>query len=223
MEGNVHYLPHTAVVKNDRETTKVRIVFDASSKANRGEPSLNECLYSGPCTLPLIYDILLKFRLGKIGIVSDVQQAFLNIEIAEEHRNLLRFLWYKDVTAEERELIILRFARVLFGLTSSPFLLNGTIYIHLTKYVEEGIDVAIILKLLLDLYMDDSSTSVNSVEEGKEFHDKAKWYLAKGGFNLRKWDTNSVELRKLIYAMKMCWKALQAVMMSHTLKMSWYE
>ena len=29
--GNIHYLPHRPVIKHDRVTSKVRIVFDASS------------------------------------------------------------------------------------------------------------------------------------------------------------------------------------------------
>ena len=51
------------------------------------EPSLNDCLFSGPCLLPSVYDISLRFRLGKIGLASDIKQAFLNIAIAEEHRD----------------------------------------------------------------------------------------------------------------------------------------
>ena len=77
-EGNVHYLPHRAVVRNENETTKVRIVFDASSQRGN-ELSLNDCLYLGPCLLPSLYDILLRFRIGEIGMVSDIQQAFLNM------------------------------------------------------------------------------------------------------------------------------------------------
>ena len=73
--GEVHYLPHRAVIREDKETTKIRIVFDASSKL-QDQPSLNDCLYSGPCFLPSIFEILLRFRLGEIGIVSDIQQAF---------------------------------------------------------------------------------------------------------------------------------------------------
>ena len=46
--GLVHYFPHHAVIKNERDTTKTRIVFDASSKI-RNNPSLNDCLHSGPC------------------------------------------------------------------------------------------------------------------------------------------------------------------------------
>ena len=37
--GRVTYLPHRAVIREDKHTTKVRVVFDASAK-NKG-PSLN--------------------------------------------------------------------------------------------------------------------------------------------------------------------------------------
>ena len=43
-----HYLPHHTVIRSDRETTKTRIVCDASAKSDKNEPSLNDILYSGP-------------------------------------------------------------------------------------------------------------------------------------------------------------------------------
>ena len=89
--GLVHYLPHHTVIKNERDTTRTLIVFDASSKI-ANNPSLNDCLHSGPCLLPLIFDILLRFRIGDMALVADIKQAFLNIEIDEGNRNLLRFL-----------------------------------------------------------------------------------------------------------------------------------
>ena len=80
--GSVNYLPHCVVVRQNRDTTKVSIVFDASGHVDN-EPSQNDVLYSGPCMLPLVHDILIRFRIGKIGIVANVQQAFLQIEIDE--------------------------------------------------------------------------------------------------------------------------------------------
>ena len=44
--GTVYYLPHRPVVRTDKETTKIRAVFDASYSTNK--PSLNYCLYAGP-------------------------------------------------------------------------------------------------------------------------------------------------------------------------------
>lgn len=42
-----YFMPHHGVVRELKETTKVRICYDASSKA-KNEISLNECLDSGP-------------------------------------------------------------------------------------------------------------------------------------------------------------------------------
>ena len=43
-----HYIPHHAVFTPAKNTTKVRIVYDASAKTKKTNLSLNECLYRGP-------------------------------------------------------------------------------------------------------------------------------------------------------------------------------
>ena len=57
----LHYLPHRAVVRDERETAKVRVVFDASAKYK----GLNELLDPGPCIMSHLFDILVRLRLGK--------------------------------------------------------------------------------------------------------------------------------------------------------------
>ena len=37
-EGKVHYLPHHAIIRQDRETTKLRVVYDASAKCQGAPP-----------------------------------------------------------------------------------------------------------------------------------------------------------------------------------------
>ena len=58
--SGVHYLPHHAVIRQDKVTTKLRIVYDASAKSSG--PSLNECLNSGPKFNQKILDILSRFE-----------------------------------------------------------------------------------------------------------------------------------------------------------------
>ena len=47
----VFYLPHHAVIREDKQTTKTRVVFDASERDLNGV-SLNSCLEAGPALQP---------------------------------------------------------------------------------------------------------------------------------------------------------------------------
>ena len=67
--GPVHYLPHRAVIKEDRTTTKMRICMDASAH-RRGSPSLNEVLEAGKCMLPKLFDVLVRWRVWKYALIS---------------------------------------------------------------------------------------------------------------------------------------------------------
>ena len=53
--GTVHYLPHNPVIRTDKSTSCVHIVYDASAKKNG--PSLNDCLETESNTLPQIINI----------------------------------------------------------------------------------------------------------------------------------------------------------------------
>ena len=189
--GLVHYLPHRPVVREEKETTKIRAVFDASC-SNNG-PSLNDCLCPGPNLLSNIFDILLRFRLNPVAILADIKQAFLNVEIAEEHRIFLRFLWYDDLPSGNQEVIIYRFLRLVFGLTSSPFVLNGTIRHHLGEFL--NFEREFVEKFLEDLYVDDTTSGCESVEEGVDFYENSLAIMSAAGFCLRKWVSNNANLQ----------------------------
>ena len=99
-----HYIPHRVVIREDRETTKMRIVYDASAK--KFGPSLNDCLEIGPSLLPKLFNILIRFRSFRYGITSDIRSAFLNITIKDSDRNHLRFLWVDDVNKSDPEIVV---------------------------------------------------------------------------------------------------------------------
>ncbi len=47
-EGRDFYIPHKPVIRESTESTKLRVAYDASARANHKSPSLNECLNPGP-------------------------------------------------------------------------------------------------------------------------------------------------------------------------------
>ena len=192
----VHYLPHQAVIRKDAKTTKLRIVYDASSKEGKKGTSLNDCLHVGPSLTPLLFDILLRFRENRIVLIGDIEKAFLNVEVDREDRDYLRFLWVKDVASGDLETVVYRFCRVVFGLNASPFLLNATLRYHIEKFAES--DPIFVQKMKDGFYVDDLVSGGKATEEVKELYEKAKTRMATGGFKLRKWLTNDAALRKHI-------------------------
>ena len=201
--GNVYYMPHKPVVRPDRSTTKVRMVFDASSKA-RQNPSVNDCLFAGPLlTTPLI-DVLLRFRAYNYVVIGDIEKAYLQIQLEEKHRDLLRFLWFKDIknldpdNFENNEIQEFHNCCVLFGLKPSAFLLAATLIKHITSYTAEELQ-PVIKQLLESIHVDDLNSGARTIEEAFEFYIKIKKILFEGHFNLRKFKSNSAVLENWVY------------------------
>ncbi|CAJ0600646.1 unnamed protein product [Cylicocyclus nassatus] len=80
-----HYLSHHGVLKKDDKDLKIRCVYDGSAKM-KGQMSLNEALHRGPVLLPDLVGILLRTRLCKILISSDIEKAFLMVGLNHKSR-----------------------------------------------------------------------------------------------------------------------------------------
>ena len=205
-KSTTHYLPHHGVVRSDKTTTKLRVVYDASSKTSG--PSLNECLYKGPKFQQLILDLLIRFRAYKIAVLADVEKAFLMIAVDEKDRDVLRFLWVDDVTKDEPEIRAYRFTRVVFGVSSSPFLLNATVRYHLESF--RGTNETVVEKLLKSTYVDDIISGADTIDEAFELYTQAKEIFRKGGFNLRKFLSNCQPLQMRIDAAEQLPEAMES-------------
>ena len=188
----IHYLPHRGIVRNDKPSTKLRIVYDASSKVAKHLPSLNECLLKGPSLNPLIIQVLMRFRLHQVAFICDIEKAFLQIGIHEADRDAVRFLWVSDPFSDDMKIVIYRFTRVLFGLTSSPFLLNGTLREHLMKYVSK---YPVIMDLLIrSFYVDDfAGGGCNKTDVYKKFKILVN-ILSDASFKVHKFLSNDISL-----------------------------
>ena len=91
-----HYLPHQPVITPNKATTKLRVVYDASSKTQKTAKSLNDCLHRGPLLLPDLCGLLLRCRRSPVVLLADIEKAFLQVGLHPADRDATRFLWYKD-------------------------------------------------------------------------------------------------------------------------------
>ncbi|KAF8789244.1 hypothetical protein HNY73_007194 [Argiope bruennichi] len=161
-----YYLPHQVVKKEGRVTPSTHIVFDATPhQAN--ELSLNDCLCPGPNLYPNLLDVLIKFRLNKIAISSDIRQSFLQICLADKHKDALLFLWTpSDSRIEKRPVLeICRFNRGIFGVNANTY-----------------------------MYVDDWITDQDTQEEVLLIFHLAKNIMKEAGMKMRKWISNDSTL-----------------------------
>ena len=118
------------------------------------------------------------------------------VHMNDTDKDVLRFPWVNDVDKAEPKVITLRFTRVVFGLSSSPFLLNATIKHHIEQF--EQCEPDFTRKFLQSIYVDDPTSGDSDVDSTFELCVKSKLRLREADFSLRKFITNSGELHARI-------------------------
>ncbi|GFW35054.1 integrase catalytic domain-containing protein [Trichonephila clavipes] len=191
----VFYLPHQAVFRQESLTTKMRIVFDASSHED-GQPSLNDCIWSGGNLNPNIFHLIISFRLNTIAITADIERAFLQISLRDEDRDAVRFL-FPDIRSNQTDpykFQVYRFKRVMFGINVSPFLLSATIKHHIENYREQY--PAATEMLDTRLYVDDVISGADDISQALNVSKDAETIMKNASMKLRKWNSNDQTLMR---------------------------
>ncbi|XP_061728871.1 uncharacterized protein LOC133533829 [Cydia pomonella] len=183
------YLPHHAVIRNDKNT-KVRAVFDASSKGTNNI-SLNEELLVGPQLQEDLRNIIMRWRMKRICFVADIQKMYRQILVTKQDADLQRILWRKSAADPIKEY---RLLRVTFGTASAPYLAVKT----LQRVAEdEGKHHPVAAKTIKeDFYMDDLMSGQDNVEDAVDVAKNVAKTLKNGGFDLQKWSSNSTNFLK---------------------------
>ena len=81
-----YFIPHHYVLKPDSTTTKLRAVFDASAKTSSGY-SLNDLMYAGPTVQSDLFAILVRFRLPRFVLTTDIEKMYRQILIHKDDTN----------------------------------------------------------------------------------------------------------------------------------------
>ena len=178
-----HYLPHHAVVSE----TKMRIVYAGNAKSSKSAKCINECLHPGINMIANLVGLLLRFRMKKVALVADIKKAYLQIQLSPHDRDVVRFLWVKDIDKEVTADNIqeLRFCRVIWGVISAAFMLAYTIFYHLQKY-----NTPVSKDISKNMYVDNLISGTNNEEKAIEYYNETKTIFNAAAMNMCKWSCN---------------------------------
>ncbi|XP_039315259.1 uncharacterized protein LOC113005966 [Solenopsis invicta] len=184
----VYFLPHQAVLRPDKSTTKIRVVFDASSKTALGT-SLNDKLLTGPNLQNSFFKVLIKFRMLPFVINADVAQMFRQILVDKRDRALQLILWRRNSNEEPH---IYQLNTVTYGTASAPYHAMRCIRELAIQHQEEYPMAS--KAIIEDSYMDDILSGGNTRQEVIELQRQLFELLQKGQFFLRKWRSNDRQI-----------------------------
>ena len=185
-DGQVWNLPHFGVY-HPRKPEQIRAVFDSSAEFQG--VSLNKELLSGPDQINSLLGVLVRFRQENVALTCDIEQMFHSFRVNPEHRNFLRFLWFKD-NDPLKEIVEHRMVVHLFGNVSSPAVAT----FGMRRTAEDGEEkFGLEAKEFVcnDFYVDDGLTSRPTDQETVELLRNTQAMLATARLRLHKVVSNS--------------------------------
>ncbi|XP_076763724.1 uncharacterized protein LOC143431095 [Xylocopa sonorina] len=185
---NNFYFPHHAVMRADSITTKIRVVFDGSAKTSSGT-SLNDSLMVGPTIQDDLFSILNRFRSHRYALTADIEKMYRQILVHPDDAAYQRILFRKNPEENIREFTL---NTVTYGTSCAPFLAIRTL--HQLASDERAQHPMAATVLTRDFYVDDLLTGANTIQEAIALRDELIALLQKGGFPLRKWNSNDRSL-----------------------------
>lgn len=185
-DGKVWYLPHHSVT-HPQKPEKVRVVLDCAAKY-RGV-SLNATVLQGPDLTSQLIGVLTRFREEHCCLLSDVESMYYQVKVHPDDVDALRFLWYphNDLSQapEEYQMLVHPFGGVWSASCANYALLRTA------KDNAKDYDVQAVEAVKRNFYVDDCLKSVKSEEQAVGFVQSISSLLARGGFHLTKWFSNS--------------------------------
>ncbi|XP_055633999.1 uncharacterized protein LOC129774309 [Toxorhynchites rutilus septentrionalis] len=187
-----YYLPHHCIVKPESLTTKLRVVFDASCATDTGV-SLNDVLMVGLVVQDDLIAIILRFRMFRYAIISDIEKMFRQIVVHPSDCQLQQILWRDSPT---EPLKTYQLTTVTYGMSSAPYLATRCLK-ELAKIGENEYPLAARVTSN-DFYMDDLLTGVNDIATGRQLCAQLIQLHQSAGFCLRKWSSNCPPVLEMV-------------------------
>ena len=182
------FLPHHGVLREDKTTTKLRVVFNASCPTGSGL-SLNDVLSIGPKLQVDITGVLLKWRTYRFVFSADIEKMFRQILVHPQDRLLQNILWRgpKSDTTVRYQL-----DTVTYGTGPAPYLAMRVVR-ELANLTKETSPLAYPV-LTENTYVDDVMFGADTREELLQIKSQVVSTLSSGCMVLRKWASNDPTL-----------------------------
>lgn len=185
------YLPSFGIY-HPKKPDQIRIVFDSS--AQHDGISLNNVLLKGPDLNNNLLGVLIRFRKEKIAVTADIQHMYYCFVVKEDHRDYLRFLWFRD-NVWNGEIVDFRMRVHVFGNTPSPAVALYCLQRAAAEgEAEFGSDVRTFVER--DFYVDDALKSFATESEAVSVIKRAQEMLSRCHLRLHKITSNSPEVMK---------------------------
>lgn len=188
----VYYMPHHCVIRPERVTTKLRVVFNASA-SNKTGCSLNEALMTGPSLQPELFEILLRFRSYAIAYNADIAKMYRQVSIRKEDRDMQRILW-RDNPRDRID--IYRLKTVTYGTAPASYIATKCLQ-QLADSIREY-NPSAAKSIETEFHVDDLMSGAATIEEAIPKQQIIHKTLANTGFPLLKYTSNSAELLNAI-------------------------
>ncbi|XP_063986879.1 uncharacterized protein LOC135167504 [Diachasmimorpha longicaudata] len=185
------YFPHHCVLRESSETTKLRVVFNGSSKSSSGV-SLNDIQHTGAKLQRNISDVLLWSRQSRYIFMTDITKMFRQIKVHREDWPLQQILWRDS----RGQICTYQLTTVTYGTKSAPFLACRVLD-QLVKDEGHRFPLAV-SPLSSGRYVDDICGGADEEDDLHFVAQQVAELCWAGGFPLAKWHSNSPSLLRAL-------------------------
>ncbi|XP_058987969.1 uncharacterized protein LOC131806993 [Musca domestica] len=179
------YLPHHPIINLAKQTTKLKVVFNASNKTSNGQ-SLNDILHVGPTLQQDLVLLILRWRIFKFVFNSDITQMYRQVRVDSKHSPLQKILYRNSTT---KQVLDYELQTVTFGVNCAPYLAIRTL---LQLADDTGSEFPLEAHILRKcMYVDDVLAGAHDIETALAARDQLIRALSSTKFELRKWTANN--------------------------------
>ena len=182
--GPVQYIAHNAVVRPEKKSTPIRIVFN-SSASFKGH-TLNDYWYKGPDLLNNLFGVVLRFRENAVAICGDIRKMYHMVAIPASDQHVHRFLWRNFETGREPDTCV----KTVLAFGDRPAPTMAITAMRKTAKLMQDVKPKAAKTIINNAYVDDICDSAVNAYEAKTLTSDVDQVLATGGFQVKKRTSN---------------------------------